>query len=162
MKKCAVKLMIMVCILMLCGCAKADPELNENYSPYNSSSTYKSDSKYYSYYAEKIEKLSIETVLLSMGLDWYVDQYDMVYRGEEKYFYVSAFDTPSISTNELLNMYNADKDNLYYLKPFLDCYVLMDKNDEPSDEDMKVIKESILYALEFYYNGKDFVGKLDE
>ncbi len=162
MKKSVVKMIIILCTIILCGCAKIDLELNEEHSPYNSSSPYNSNSDYYFYYKEKMENLSIDAVTLSMGLDWFVNQYDMVYQGKENYFYVSAFDTPNISTNELLNMYNNDKDNLYYLKPFLDCYVLMDNSIEPSEEDMQNIKTAILYALEYYYNGKDFKGNLKE
>ena len=148
-------------MMMLCGCSKSDPELNEDYSPYNSSSIYKSNSDYYSFYSDKFDNLPIDTVLLSMGLHWFVEQYDLVYQGKEKYFYISAFDTPNISTKELLKMYNDDKENLYFLKPFLDCYILMDKNNEPSDEDMQNIKSTILYALDYYCNGKDFIDNGD-
>ena len=158
MKKDSVKILLIICIsVMLCGCSKADPELNDSFSPYNSESPYNSDSEYYYSYADKFDNLSIDTVLLSMGLNWFVEQYDSVYQGKEKYFYISAFDTPNISTNELLSLHNNDKENLYFLKPFLGCYVLMDKNDEPSDEDLQNIKDAILYALDYYYNGKDFI-----
>lgn len=136
--------------VMLCGCSKADPELNEKFSPYNAASTYKSNSEFYYFYADKFDDISIDTVSLSMGLDWFVEQYDFVYQGKEKYFFVSAFDTPNISTKKLLDIYNADKENLYFLKPFLDCYILMGKNSEPSDEDMQNIKDTILYALDYY------------
>lgn len=159
MKRNIIKILFIICtMMMLCGCSKSDPELNEEFSPLSSSSTYKSNSEYYYFYSEKFNNLHIDTVSLSMGLDWFVDQYDLVYQGEEKYFYVSAFNTPNVSTNELLNMYNNDKDNLYFLKPFLDCYILMDKNKEPSEEKMKEIKSTILYALDYYCNGKDYIG----
>ena len=160
MKRNIVKIVFIICTMtMLCGCSKADPELNEDLSPLSSSSTYKSNSDYYYFYSDKFNNLSIDTVPLSMGLDWFVEQYDLVYQGKEKYFYISAFDTPNTSTNALLGMYNDDKENLYFLKPFLDCYILMDKNSEPSDEDMQNIKSTILYALDYYCNGKDFIDK---
>lgn len=38
----------------------------------------------------------------------------------------------------------------------------MDKDKRPSDEDMETIKETILYALDYYINGKDFIGTLEK
>lgn len=76
-------------------------------------------------------------------------------------FYISAFDTPNVSTKDLVKKYNDSPDSLYYLKPFLDCYLLMDKEHNPSKEELKIIKETILYALDYYINGKDFCGTLE-
>ena len=96
-----------------------------------------------------------------MGLDWFVDQYDEVYTGKADYFYVSTFDKPNISTSDLVKIYNDSPDSLYYLKPFLDCYLLMNKNQKPSEEELENIKKIILYALDYYINGKDFIGILE-
>lgn len=150
-------------ILGLTACSsKSDTELNDKFSPISSEKIYSSaDSQYYSYYRDKFENLSIKTIPLSMGLDWYVENYHEVYTGKTDYFYVSAFNTPNISTDDLISIYNKDTDTLYYLKPFIDCYLLMDKNKKPSEEELQTIKETILYALDYYINGKDFVGTLE-
>lgn len=150
-------------VLGLSACSsKSDQELNKKFSTYNRENIYYSqDSKYYWYYEQKFENLPIDTVLLSMGLDWFVDQYDEVYMGKADYFYVPAFDTPNVSTYDLVNMYNNDIDNLNYLKPFIDCYLLMNKNSKPSKDELETIKETILYALDYYIGGKDFAGTLE-
>lgn len=96
-----------------------------------------------------------------MGLHLLVIQYNDVYTGKEDCFYISAFDTPNISTNNLKILYNDQPDRLSYLKPFIDCYVLMDKDNKPSEDKLKTIKETILYALDYYINGKDFTGTLE-
>lgn len=155
--------MLLLTVIGLSACSsKSDPELNDKFSPYSSEKIYSSfGSRYYEYYNEKFQNLSIDTVLLSMGLDWFVDQYDEVYTGKADYFYVSAFDTPNISTSDLVKIYNDSPDSFYYLKPFLDCYLLMNKNHKPSEEELENIKETILYALDYYINGKDFVGILE-
>lgn len=111
--------------------------------------------------SKKFDNLSIDTVSLAMGLNWFIEQYDEIYTGKAGYFYVSAFDTPNVSTNDMLKMYNSSPNSLYYLKPFVDCYLLMDKNSEPSKDELETIKETILYALDYYIDGKDFIGTLE-
>lgn len=156
-------ILLLLIVLGLSACSsKSDPELNDKYSPLSSEKIYSSfESAYYDYYNKKFQNLSIETVLLSMGLDWFVDQYDEVYTGKANYFYISAFDTPNISTKDLVKMYNDSPDSLCYLKPFIECYLLMDKDHKPSEEELETIKETILYALDYYINGKDFSGTLE-
>lgn len=166
MKKNNTKIIVSVLLLFILGLtacsSKSDQELNKNFSPLNNESIsyYAKDSQYYWYYRDAFENLPIDTIPLSMGLDWYVSQYDDVYVGKEDFFYISAFDTPNISTNDLVKLYISSQDSLYYLKPFLDCYLLMDKNHSPSEEELKLIKETILYALDYYINGNDFIGTL--
>ena len=156
-------IMLLLTMLVLSACSsKSDPELNDKFSPLSSEKIYSSfESAYYDYYNEKFQNLSIDTISLSMGLDWFVDKYNEVYTGKADYFYISAFDTPNISTNDLVKMYNNSPDSLYYLKPFIDCYLLMNKDQKPSKEELEDIKEAILYALDYYINGKDFIGALE-
>ncbi len=156
-------IMLLLIVLGLSACSsKADPELNKNFSPLNNESIYYyQDSQYFWYYKDKFQNLSIDTVSLSMGLDWFVEQYHEVYTGESDYFYISTFDTPNISTYDLVNMYNKDANKLNYLKPFLDCYLLMDENQKPSEDELETIKKTIMYALDYYISGKDFGGTLE-
>ena len=167
MKKNTTKIILFILCFLLCGLtacsSKSDPELNKDFSPIKSEGAIYSHrgSKYCDYYEDKFQNLSIDVVALTMGLDWFVRYYDDVYTGKEEYFYISAFNTPNISTEDLVDLYNRNPDGLYYLKPYLDCYQLMNKNKKPSEEELETIKETILYALEYYINGKDFTGTLD-
>ena len=151
-------IMLLLTMLSLAACSsKSDPELNDKFSPLSSEKIYSySESTYYDYYDEKFKNLSIDTVSLDMGLDWFVRKYDEVYTGKADYFYIYAFDTPNDSTYDLVKMYNDSPDSLYYLKPYIDCYLLMNEDKMPSEEELENIKVTILYALEYYINGKDF------
>lgn len=142
---------------------KPDPELNKKFSPYGGEDIYPYyDSQYYKYYENKFENLPIDTVLLSMGLHWFVDSYDKVYTGKTDVFYEHGFDgSPNRMTKDLLALYNTDSEKYYYLKPLLDCYLLMNEDYKPSEEELETIKETILYALDYYINGKDFIGTLE-
>lgn len=153
-----------LCLLILCLSAcyrKSDPELNLEYSPLRSGEYSSFQNQYCNYYEEKFQNLSIDVILLSMGLHSFVEQYDNVYTGKEDYFYRSEFDNPNYSTKDLVNLYNKNPDDLYYLKPYIDCYLLMDKNKKPSEKELENIKETILYALDYYLKGKDFIGTLE-
>ncbi|MBD5555225.1 MAG: hypothetical protein HDQ95_07800 [Roseburia sp.] len=140
---------------------RPDPELNAAFSPIDPKHTYyRTDSQYFLYYEHKFQDLPVDAVSLSVGLHWFVERYDEVYTGKRKYFYESAFE--GWYTKDVLKLYYSDNEKYYYLKPFLDCYLLMDEDYRPSDSKMETIKETILYALEYYCNGEDFVGTLDE
>lgn len=111
--------------------------------------------KYLDYYKLLFDDEGYNTNL-KMGLDWFVMTYDDVYTHKSKTFYSSAFDTPSTSTKELLRLYNSDTKKYYYLKPYLDCYLLMNKEHEVSKEELENIKSTILYAIDYYINGVDY------
>lgn len=136
--------------------SRPDPELNEKLYIENYKST-----KYLDYYRDLFIQVGYSTHL-KMGLDWYVIQYHEVYTNKSNVFYSGAFDSRDNSTRKLLNLYNSDNETYYYLKPYLDCYLLMDKDRKPSDEKLETIKETILYALDYYINGEDFVGTLEK
>lgn len=80
--------MLLLTMLGISACSsQSDPELNDKFSPLSGAKNYSSfDSTYYDYYNDKFNNLSIDTVLLSMGLDWFVNQYDEVYTGKSDYF----------------------------------------------------------------------------
>lgn len=154
-----------ICIIsfVLTGCSKTDPELNEGTidSIYDISMD-NEKSKYLDVYREKFANTDIAgykdyTPRLVMGLHWFIEDYVEVYSGKDKYFYGNGFDTPAISTLELLNLYKADTEKYYYLKPYLDCYLLMDKDHKVTDKELVTIKETILYAIDYYVNGIDYV-----
>lgn len=113
------------------------------------------DSEYLEYYKTLFENEDYN-LNLKMGLDWFVLSYDDVYTHKTKTFYSNAFDTPSTSTNKLLNLYNSDNKKYHYLKPYLDCYLLLDEEDEVDKEELEKVKSTILYAIDFYINGVDF------
>ena len=156
---------LIICIVssVLTGCSKTDPELNEDTINYlYETSTDNKKSKYLDIYRGKFANTDVDgykdyTPQLVMGLHWFIEDYIEAYSGKDKYFYGNGFDTPSISTLKLLNLYNTDTEKYYYLKPYLDCYLLMDKDSIVADEELATIKETILYAIDFYVNGVDYV-----
>lgn len=67
-------IMLLLTILGSSACSnQSDTELNDKFSPISSEKIYSSfSSKFYDYYNNKFQNLSIDTVPLSMGLDWFV------------------------------------------------------------------------------------------
>ena len=156
-------ILFFIIIYLYTNTNKSDPELNLSFSPirggiYNYHYNPNINDQYYWYYQDKFNNLPIDiTFPISLKLDWLIIKYDEVYTGKEDYFYIWGWD----DSNDLLKLYNNNPESYYYLKPYLDCYLLMDRNKKPYKKELETIKEAILYALEYYINGKDFVGSLE-
>ena len=151
-------------LLGLAGCAKSDPELNMKFSPYESGGSYcRANSEYLDYYNQRFRELSVETDLIDMSLHWFIEEYDKVYMGKSDYFYLKDINSDG-RYSDLIEVYNANQDTLYYLKPLCDCYQLMDHYQyiPPNESELENVKEKILYALEYYINGKDARVMLEE
>ena len=126
---------------------KYDKELN---NVYNNIYTECKTATYY-YYSDLFKNSLPKKYLLHLnsGLQGLIDAYDEVYSKKSKYFYHGMFE--GLYQAEPLNgLYNSDPEFYYFLKPFLDCYNLMDKNNEVSEKELLKIKETILAAKEFY------------
>lgn len=135
-----------------------DPELNSSF--YFQTIRY---SEYMEEYKEYFEDLNFG-IHFSMSLYWFVSAYEDVYTHKSKVYYNGALDNfpdkGETNARGLAILYNSDPEKYYYLKPFVDCYLLMDKNHKVTDEGLKKIKETILYAIDYYANGVDYKEKV--
>lgn len=152
-------IIISIAIYTYIKTTQPDPELNiELYCDM------RHNKKYLDFYSSLFKKLNFE-INFSMALDWVVISYEDIYTNKEDIFYNGAFDSRQKSgeknVKDLLDLYDTDNEKYYYLKPFLDCYLLMNKDHKPTEKELETIKKTILYALDYYINGKDFVGTLE-
>lgn len=117
--------------------------------------------EYLNHYKGLFEDIGYENNL-EMAIHWIIMSYEDIYSKKETTFYNGALfeswttKTSEITTKELLSLYNSDTKKYYYLKPYLDCYLLMNKKHEVSKEELENIKSTILYAIDYYINGVDF------
>lgn len=151
-----ISFIISIGIYIYIGVPKVDPELNSDL--YYEVAR---NDEYLNYYKNLFEDIEYENNL-KMAIHWIIMSYENVYSKKEKTFYNDALfeswstETNEKSTQELLNLYNSDNEKYYYLKPYLDCYLLMDEENEVGKEELEKIKSTIIYAIDFYVNGVDF------
>lgn len=145
-----------IVIYIYIGVPKVDPELNSDL--YYEVAR---NDEYLKYYKNLFEDIKYENNL-KMSMHWIIMSYEDVYSKKEKTFYNDAIfeslttEANEKTTQELLNLYNSDNEKYHYLKPYLDCYLLMNKEHEVSKEELENIKSTILYAIDYYINGVDY------